>query len=358
MSRKSVFTYLTVVLMLSTLILSACAQPATPAAPQIIKETVIVEKPVEKTIEKSVVVTATPAPQPTAAPKPKGKIIVWGWSYDVMQSTGLIDAFKKEYPDIQVEIVTYKAGDTYQNLQLAISSGQGAGDVVQVENSHLAGYVALGGLADLTNRVKPYVDKMNKYKWNDAVKDGKYYAMPWDSGPVVLYYRRDVFEKAGLPTEPDKVSALVSTWDGYLKVCTTIKQKTGRNCFAASKANNDARLYEMMLWQQGLGYYDKDGKVTVDSADNIATLEKLGEFWKAKVTSDEVPWTDGWYAELQSPDKPVASIVEASWMGVFLKTWIAGDTAGKWGVALMPAMPFFCSATSDFVVSSPKRPRK
>jgi ABC-type glycerol-3-phosphate transport system substrate-binding protein len=49
-------------------------------------------------------------------------------------------------------------------------------------------------------------------------------------------------------------------------------------------------------------------------------------------------WTDGWYAELSSLDKPVASLVEASWMGVFLKTWLAPGTNGKWGVARMPAM--------------------
>jgi lactose/L-arabinose transport system substrate-binding protein len=331
MFRKSVLTSLLSILVLSAIVLGACTPAAAPAtAPAV--------APTAQVIVQQVVVTPTPAPKATDVPKPKGKITLWGWSYDVMQSTGLIDQFKKEYPDIQVEVVTYKAGDTYQNLQLALTSGQGAPDVVQIENSHLAGFVDLGGLTDLTDRVKPYLDKMNAYKWVDAQKDGKYYAMPWDSGPVVMYYRRDVFEKAGLATEPISVTAMVSTWDGYLSTCKTIKEKTGLNCFANSKANNDARLYEIALWQQGLGYYDKDGKITVDSPENIATLEKLGEFWTAGVTSEEVPWTDGWYAELQSPDKPVASIVEASWLGVFLKTWIAGDTAGKWGVALMPAM--------------------
>ena len=34
---------------------------------------------------------------------------------------------------------------------------------------------------------------------------------------------------------------------------------------------------------------------------------------------------------------PVATIVIAGWMGNFLKTWIAADQAGNWGVALMPA---------------------
>ncbi|MBN1145749.1 MAG: sugar ABC transporter substrate-binding protein [Anaerolineales bacterium] len=340
MSRK--LNLLTVLVMVGTILLSACQPAPTPEViEKIVTEVVEVEKQVvvteivEKEVEK--LITATPEPV-VEVEKPKGKIVLWGWSYDVMQSTGLIDEFKAEYPDIEIEIVTYNAGDTYQNLQLACSASEGAADVVQVENSHLAGYVNLEGcLVDLTDQIQPVFEQFNQYKWKDAEKDGKYYAVPWDSGPVVMYYRRDVFEGAGLPTDPDEVSKLVATWDSYLETCKAIKDATGRMCFAHSKANNDARLYEIALWQRGLGYYDAEGKVTVASPENIAMLEKLGEFWTADVTSEEVPWTDGWYAELQSMESPIATIVEASWLGVFLKTWIAGDTAGKWGVAYMPA---------------------
>jgi lactose/L-arabinose transport system substrate-binding protein len=270
---------------------------------------------------------------------PSGTITLWGWSYDSMDKTGLIDAFKKEYPNIDVQIVVYNANDTYQNLQLACSAGQGAPDVVQIENSHLAGYVALDGcLTDITDHVEPMLKDFNAYKWKDAERDGRYYAVPWDSGPVVLYYRQDIFKDAGLPTDSESVSKLVSTWDGYLNVCQTVMDKTGHTCFANSRAANDGRLYEIMLWQQGLGYYDEAGKVTVDSPQNVATLEKLGEFWTAGVTSDSQPWTDPWYAELGGTGADsTATLVEASWMGVFLKTWIAVDIPGAWGVAYMPA---------------------
>jgi ABC-type glycerol-3-phosphate transport system substrate-binding protein len=210
--------------------------------------------------------------------------------------------------------------------------------VAYVEDSHLTKFVYLGGLTDLTGRVQPYINQFNAYKWLPGQKDGKYYSMPLDSGPVVLYYRRDVFKKAGLPDDPDGVSNLIKTWDDYLAACKTIKDKTGANCFSSNKANNYGRLYEMMLWQQGLGYYDAKGQVTVDSPENIATLDKLGEFWKAGLVSDQLEWTQGWYDELASLQKPVASLVEAAWMGVFLKSWIAPGTAGQWGVAQMPTM--------------------
>jgi ABC-type glycerol-3-phosphate transport system substrate-binding protein len=296
--------------------------------------------PPPQPVIQQVVVTATPPPQPTAAPKPKGKITVWGWpsAHNTIANTGLLDAFKKEYPDIQVDWVEYRPPDLYQKLPLALSAGAGAPDVAVVESSRLLQFIELGGLMDLTDRIKPYVDKMNKYKWYDASKNGKYYAMPWDSGPVVFYYRRDVLQKAGLKDDPDSVSKMVATWDDYLTLCKTIKDKAGTLCFSNNKGQNFGRLYEMMLWQQGLGYYNDKNEITVDSPENIATLEKMGEFWKANVTSDELEWTDTWYAELGRLDKPIATIVEASWMGVFLKTDVSPGTAGKWGVAEMPAM--------------------
>ena len=315
MSRKIINQFVAVIV-LSVMILSAC----TPG-------------------------TAKPAPAATIDPaKITGKLTVWCWKAawtDSIVKSGALDAFLAKYPNVTIDYVETKPADLYQKLPLALQAGTGAPDFACVESSHLAQIVELGGLADLTARVQPYISQMNAYKWSDAMLNGKYYAMPWDSGPVVMYYRRDVFAAAGFASDPDSVSKLVATWDDYLNVCKTIKEKTGDDCFANNKANNYARLYEMMLWQQGLGYYDKSGKVTVDSPENIATLEELKKFWDANLLSDQSAWTDGWYAEMAkvaAADKPVATLVEAAWMGVFLKSWIAPGTEGKWGVALMPAM--------------------
>ncbi len=277
--------------------------------------------------------------------KPSGKITVWGWTAairDTIEASGVMEDFAAEYPDIEVEFVYYAPGDVYTNLPLALTAGEGAPDVSLVENSNVAEIVHLGGLMDLTEKVEPYLDIMSEYKWYDCEKDGRYYCMPWDGGPVVMYYRRDVFEAAGLPTEPEEVSETIATWADYLEACRAIKEQTGAYCFAHNKANNYARLYEMVLWQQGLGYYDPEtGEVTVDSAENIATLEMLGQFWEEDLVSDSLEWTDPWYAELAALGDteltPIATLVEASWMDVFLKSWIAPGTEGKWGVAYMPA---------------------
>jgi len=275
-----------------------------------------------------------------AQAKPKGAITVWAWKpvWDGINGAKLLDAFAAQYPDVTVNAVVYATGDVYQKLQVALSAGTGAPDVVLLEDSHIGQFVDLGGLTDLTDLVTPFKDKIVSYKFDQITKDSKIYGMPWDIGPVVSYYRTDVFQKAGLSTNPDDVSKMLDTWDDYLATCQTILAKTQLKCFAQSKANNDARLYEMMLWQQGLGYTDSKANISVDSAANIATLEELGKFWTAGVTADEQPWTDAWYADFSSTDKPVATNVEAAWMGGNYEGWIAPKTSGDWGVALMPTM--------------------
>ena len=345
MSRKFAMQLMTA-LLLSVLLLSACGPTTAPS--------VATQPPANENQA-----TAAPANPATQAPAEiSGKVTVWCWSASWKNSivkSGALDAFQAKYPNVQIDYVETNPQDVYQKLPIAISAGTGAPDWACVESSHLAQMVALGGLADLTAQVTPYINKMNAYKWPDTMLDGKYYAMPWDSGPVVMYYRRDVFKAAGLASDPDSVSAMVATWDDYLNVCKTIMEKTGDQCFASNKANNDARIYETMLWQQGLGYTNAEGQVTVDSPENIATLEELKKFWDANLLSDQQAWQEGWYAELAAggttpvatvgpgtPEpaavKPVASLVEAAWMGAFLKGFIAPGTEGLWGVAQMPAM--------------------
>lgn len=351
---KTQISKILAILLVISIFLAACSPAATPAP--------ATQPPATNAPATSAPVNAPTQPPATSATQPpanlSGKLTVWCWKAawtDSIVKSGALDTFKAKYPNVEIDYIETQPADLYQKLPLAISAGTGAPDFACVESSHLAQIVALGGLTDLTEQVKPYVDQMNAYKWSDAMLNGKYYAMPWDSGPVVMYYRRDIFTAAGLPSDPDSVSKLVATWDDYLNVCKTILQKTGDECFASNKANNDARLYEMMLWQQGLGYYNKDGKVAVDSPENIATLEELKKFWDASLLSDQSAWTDGWYAELAAGGttpiatvgpttptppavKPVATLVEAAWMGVFLKSWIAPGTEGMWGVASMPAM--------------------
>ena len=121
-------------------------------------------------------------PEQVSTPRPgaetSGQLTVWGWDAAI-KSLKVVDAgFRQAYPNITVKYVAKPPVDTYRNIQLALSAGSGAPDISVIEDSHLAQFVKLGGLADVTDLVKPHTDQVNAYRWKPATSDGRVYAMP------------------------------------------------------------------------------------------------------------------------------------------------------------------------------------
>jgi lactose/L-arabinose transport system substrate-binding protein len=255
---------------------------------------------------------------------------IWGWEGAVEALQAADEAFQEAYPNIKLEYVKRPPADTYQQYQLSASAGSGGPDVALIEDSHLAQFADLGVLLDVTEQVTPYIDKMNDYKWHQATVEDRIYAMPWDSGPCAVFYRRDVFEKAGVDPES------LATWDDYYEAAKTIKTEAGVPMLQEAKARNSGRTFEMLLWQRGLGYIDAEGNVILDTEPRVQeTLEYLGKFWQEDLALDTESWTDPWYKAFA--DGSVATIPGAVWMGTFFKSFIAPDATGKWGVARLPA---------------------
>ncbi len=267
--------------------------------------------------------------------KPSGKLVVWTWDAGEKALAVNMEAFQTEYPDIEVEVQIMSTTDLYKNMLLGLSAdGEGLPDIATIETSYLAQFVSIGGLMDLTEKTASYRDKMNSYKWKDAGKEGRIYAMPWDSGPVALYYRTDIFEKAGLSSEPEEVSKLLATWDDYLDIAKIIKEKTGCYMLAESKYSNEGRDYEKMLLETGSFYFDEMGNPQLNSPDAVRVMTCLTDLVNEGLTDNTTEWTQSWYDSIANGT--IATILGAVWMGGYLDDWIAPNTSGLWRVIPLP----------------------
>lgn len=272
-------------------------------------------------------------PADTLEPNPDltGTLEIWVWQ-GAAEALQAADAeFNMYYPNIELNYVLRPTGDVYQQLQLGAVAGGGLPDVAAIESSHVRQFVELGILHDITDWVAPYVPLMNEFKWLELEMDGRYYGMPWDSGPVVLFYRRDIFEQAGVNAET------IQTWEDYYEAAQTIMTETGVPMLQQATAQNNARLFEILMWQRGLGYIDpQDGSVILDRDEGILEiLEFMGRFWQENLAVNAEEWTDAWYRNFN--DGGVATHPGAVWMGTFFKDWMAPDAAGQWGVIRLPA---------------------
>src|SRR6266545_6460871 len=112
--------------------------------------------------------------------------------------------------DVKVDLQKIPSGDYYTKLLLSLSGGGDVPDVIHVGGDRI------GELADAG-----YIEPLDKYvsQWEDwkqypdsikkgATYKGKVWAIPYGMDTRWLYYRKDVFQKAGLPAEwqPAKVA--------------------------------------------------------------------------------------------------------------------------------------------------------
>lgn len=108
--------------------------------------------------------------------------------------TTIVDAFEKENPDITVNMQTAAYADYFTKLQTDLAAGTEA-DVFDVDAGSFANIQANGVLAEMTG-----VDD-TKYRTSvlDTYKvDGAQYGLPTSFSNVVLFYNKDLFDKAGI----------------------------------------------------------------------------------------------------------------------------------------------------------------
>lgn len=271
-------------------------------------------------------VVAESWPQPDE--NTSGEILVWASESFVNSFEHNVPAFNEAHPEIEVTFRSQSQRETNRNVRLSLSAGTGGPDVAVIEDSVLQQFVQLQGLSDMTELVEPHLENINDYKAGLVESDGRYFGFPWEGGPVMIYYRQDLFEEAGIDPEA------IETWDDYYAAAVQLKERTGVAIAADGMATNDARTFEKFLWQQGLGYVDDSGDVAVDSPGAVRALEFMGRLWDEELVLDRQQYEDGWTSAANSGE--FATVIGAAWVGRVLDLFWAPDTSGLWRAMPLP----------------------
>ena len=103
------------------------------------------------------------------------------------------------------------ANDAYkEKVRTAVGSGNAPTLIYSWAGGTLKDYVANNNVVDLTNTTKDIQGRLVPAILDVGKVDGKVYAIPNNNTqPVVLYYNKDLFKKAGIPAAP-------TTYDEFL----------------------------------------------------------------------------------------------------------------------------------------------
>ncbi|WP_026485940.1 ABC transporter substrate-binding protein [Caldanaerobius polysaccharolyticus] len=119
----------------------------------------------------------------------------------------------KKYPNINVKLETVDWNTYWQKLPAQVAGGTAA-DVVGIHWTKAREYAQRNALLPLDGYIKQQqldIDDFFADMLNELCYDGKTYALPYDFGPLILFYNKDMFDKYKVSYPTDKW-----TWNDLL----------------------------------------------------------------------------------------------------------------------------------------------
>jgi len=267
----------------------------------------------------------------------------WSWAPDMDKT---VEVWNASHPDIQVTVNKQDGGDdAVTKLLTAIKAGSGAPDLMQAEYQALPTMVAAGALADITEYLGEDVPgHFSEGLWNAVtLGTGAVYAVPQDSGPMMFYYRADVFDELGIEVP--------TTWDEYAQAARTVHEADPKQ-YLGTFSSTDPGWFAGLTQQAGASWWGIDGdswSVDIDSAASEQVASYWGGLVEEGVIDNSPMYTPAWNAALN--DGTQVGWVSAVWgPGVLASN--AEDTQGKWKVAPLPQWDAAAPATGNWGGSS------
>jgi multiple sugar transport system substrate-binding protein len=242
--------------------------------------------------------------------------------------------FEKANPGDKVQLVPIKAAenDYYTKLGLMNKSASTAPDVLYEDTFLIRSDVAAGYLAPLNKYLSKWKDWSQFFSnAKNAGKSGsETYGVPMGTDTRALWYNKDIFKQAGLPTDWKPKS-----WADVLSAAKTIKAKvpgvTPLNVFAGTAAGEATSMQGFEMLNYGAkngGLTASDGKWYTNSAAFTDSLKFMQEAYSEGLSFGPDVTSNSNYQNLVGtdyiPKGKLAIDLDGSWLST---NWISGGGA-------------------------------
>jgi len=175
--------------------------------------------------------------------------------------------FEAENPNITVQIQQIESGTLSQKITLAIASGAPL-DVFTCPVALAPKLGREGRLMNLNSMIDSLGGKDEWYPTTLIELGGKVVAVPYGTGGQVLWYRKDLFDAAGL-SAPER-------WPEWLNASAKLTDKSKGiygMALPAAKHHSTFMWFSVFLWQSHSQIFNKDLEVVLDSPESVEALE-------------------------------------------------------------------------------------
>jgi multiple sugar transport system substrate-binding protein len=206
------------------------------------------------------------------APEPVVTVAVWGGDQDAKTYRQRIDLAGTRVPGVDVKLLHIsKNGDYGSTIQKMISDGNPP-DIIEVAES-VHSYSSKNQLLPLNSFIDAQkldlVGRFGERAAHSYDRDGKTWALPDRTGPMVLYYNKDLFDKDGVsyPTADWK-------WPDFLAAAQKLTVRDGDRTMRYGFAAGDWWPWWMaFMLQNGGRVLDDTGKPVINSPENVKAMQ-------------------------------------------------------------------------------------
>lgn len=206
----------------------------------------------------------------------------------------LKSTFEEQNPGSTLTIEEQQWDGLVERLTTALSSESETPDVVEIGNTQAPTFTSAGAFSDMTDQLESLGgDDLLQGFVDGATVDGKTYAVPYYAGSKYIFYRKDLFEKAGITEVP-------TTMDEFIEDAIKLKQDNPKpaNFSGFWFPGQDWRNGAAFIWDAGGDLATEDGgewSGSLESPEAIAGLETAQKlFTEASGAAKDGNEADSW----------------------------------------------------------------
>lgn len=251
-------------------------------------------------------------------------------SFDDAKYAAVIAAFEKAHPTITVDFQSVPFDDLNATIEARVSSKSGTPDVYWADAPRMAALTARGYTTDLSGPFSEFADQWDEQAVEAVTVDGALQAVPLATSTMMLFYNKDLLDKAGVPYPASDDPADRITWE---QLSTDAQKAVAAGAPNGLLMGQFDRYFQLEPLAVGLGGSPGgtgEGNLTPD------------------VTSQ--PWIDAmtWYGELfetgAAPRATASDQSDATFAAGQSAYFVQGpwtlpnlaEASFDWGVAYMP----------------------
>jgi ABC-type glycerol-3-phosphate transport system substrate-binding protein len=303
------------------------------------------------------VMTACGTPSSTSKDTSAGpvKVLLFAGPYATATKAKLADFTSKTGIKVDLTII---GGEVINNkLSTELLGAKTSFDVMSIRGDSIPLYASKGTLLDITKLLKDPKSTPAEYKVDDIAPGGlNYYswqgaqvALPWIVDAYILYYRKDLFQKAGISAPPTSAAEYAQ----YAAKLNDPAARTYGTGLTMQRSHNLTSEYYQWLSTFGGSVVDSAGKLTLDSPQAREALD----FYRSLKKSAPPDVTNWAFERLTTglSQGEVAMAVQWASVAAVMEDASQSKVAGKMGYAKLPSEPKPASVIGGWGLTIPAK---